>query len=86
MSKIGIKAGPTTGVRLVHPLFYFLTFGGSYADPADPFAKVDSTVPAYGEVVIGVVAGAILTNKPTTTFLAALAWPSGRSNAPTRLP
>lgn len=65
VSKIKIKAGPTTGVRLVHPLFYFLTFQGSYADPADPFAKVDMTVPADGEAVIG-SGGAILTNKPQT--------------------
>ena len=64
ISKLQLTAGPTTGIRIKHPKFYFITAKTSFADPADSLAGVDQVVAANGTITVG--SGSILlTNAPS---------------------
>ena len=64
VSKLTITAGPTTGIHIKHPKFYFITNTASFADPADSLGIVDLSVPANGSMTIG-GGTVLLTNAPT---------------------
>jgi len=64
VSKLTITAGPTTGIHIKHPKFYFITNTASFADPADSLGIVDLSVPANGSMTIG-SGTVLLTNAPT---------------------
>ena len=64
VSKLTLIAGPTTGIHIKHPKFYFITNTASFADPADSLGIVDLSVPANGSMTIG-GGTVLLTNAPT---------------------
>ena len=64
VSKLTLTAGPTTGIHIVHPKFYFINAKSSFADPADSLAQVDQVVAAGSSITVG--GGTILlTNAPS---------------------
>ena len=58
VSNLKLTAGPTTGIRFKHPLFYFLSAKGTNLDPADTLSGVDLTVEAGKSKTVG--AGTVL--------------------------
>lgn len=64
VSKLTLTAGPTTGIHIKHPKFYFITNTASFADPADSLGIVDLSVPANGSATIG-TGTVLLTNAPS---------------------
>ncbi len=64
VSKLTLTAGPTTGIHIKHPKFYFITNSASFADPADSLGIVDLSVPANGSATIG-TGTVLLTNAPS---------------------
>ena len=64
VSKLTLTAGPTTGIHIKHPKFYFITNKASFADPSDSLALTDISIPANGSAVIG-GGTVLLTNAPT---------------------
>ena len=65
VAKLTLTAGPTTGIRIKHPQFYFITNTASFADPADSLALVDLSVPPSGSATIG-TGTVLLTNAPSS--------------------
>jgi hypothetical protein len=63
VSELTLNAGPSSGIRIVHPRLYFITSNAYLADPADSLATVDMTIPAgaSGTIGLGIV---LLTNAP----------------------
>lgn len=64
VSMLKLTAGPTTGIRIKHPKFYFITAKSSFADPADSLAQVDQVVGAGATITVG-SGSVLLTNAPS---------------------
>lgn len=64
ISGLKLIAGPSTGMRIKHPKFYFVSARTSYPDPADSLAAVDQMVPAKGSLDLQ-KGSLLLTNLPT---------------------
>lgn len=53
VSQLKLTAGSSTGIRLKHPRFYFLSAKGTSLDPADTLTSVDLTVAADKTATVG---------------------------------
>lgn len=53
VSDLTLTAGPSAGIRIVHPKFYFLTSMSPLPDMADSLIAVDQTVAAARSVRVG---------------------------------
>lgn len=68
ISSLKLVAGPMTGIRFKHPIFYFISSKGSFADPADSLKAVDLEVDASKTKTVG--PGAVLLTQAPTNRLA----------------
>jgi hypothetical protein len=53
VSNLKLTTSSATGIRVKHPIFYFLSARGSAPDPADSLSSVDLTVDASDSRVVG---------------------------------